>query len=72
MSRESEPTPWDDIEALLDLVRVEEEVLLAVLEVLGELHDPDDDEFAWDEYALENFPPGEPPWGDLPMNVIHN
>ena len=40
--------------------------------MLGELHDPDDDEFAWDEYALENFPPGEPPWGDLPMNVIHN
>jgi len=45
---------------------------LAVLEVLGELHEPDDDEFAWDEYAWENFPPGELPWGDVPMNAHYN
>ena len=37
MSRRSEP--WDDIEILLDHVRVEEEVVLAVMEALGELYD---------------------------------
>ncbi len=70
MSRRSEP--WNDIETLLDLVRVEEEALLAVLEALGELDDPDDDEFAWDEFALENFPLGEGAWGDFSMNALHN
>ena len=38
MSRRSEP--WNDIETLLDAVRVEEEAMLAVLEALGELDDP--------------------------------
>lgn len=80
MSTQSDP--WDDIETLLDLVRVEEEVLLAVLEALGELYDPEADEFPWDDFASEEipagegawgeFPQGESPWGDSPMNVLHN
>ena len=80
MSRRSET--WNDIETLLDAVRVEEEALLAVLEALGELDDPEADEFLWDELTLEDFPlgeclwadftPGERPWGDFPMNVIHH
>ena len=65
MSRRSDP--WSDIETLLDLVRVEEEVLLAVMEVLGELYEPEADEFSWDDY-----PQGERPRGDPPMNVVHN
>ncbi len=66
MSRRSDP--WNDIETLLDAVRVEEEALLAVLEALGELYDPEvEEEFAWDD-----FPLGERPWGDSPMNVIHH
>ena len=72
MSRRSENSPWDDIETLLDLVRVEEEAMLAVLEALGELDDPEADEFSWDEFTLEETPLGERPWGDLPMNVIHH
>ena len=59
--------PCSDIETLLDLVRVEEEVLLAVMEVLGELYEPEADEFSWDEYRR-----GERPRGDPPMNVVHN
>ena len=70
MSTRSEP--WDDIETLLDLVRVEEEAMLAVLEALGELDDPEADEFSWDEFTLEETPLGERPWSDLPMNVIHH
>jgi len=47
----SEPNePWDDIETLYDAVRVEEEVLLAVMEVLGLLDDPDPDEFLWEDF----------------------
>ena len=64
MSRRSDP--WDDIETLLDEVRVEEEAQLAVLEALGELHDPEADEFSWDD-----FPLGERPGGDFPMNAVH-
>ena len=64
MSRRSDP--WDDIEALLDDARVEEEAQLAVLEALGELDDPEADEFSWDD-----FPLGEHPWGDFPMNAVH-
>ena len=64
--------PWDDIETLLDLMRVEEEAMLAVLEALGELDDPEADEFSWDEFTLEETPLGERPWSDLPMNVIHH
>ena len=70
MSTRSEP--WDDIETLLDLMRVEEEAMLAVLEALGELDDPEADEFLWDELTLEETPLGERPWSDLPMNVIHH
>ncbi len=70
MSTRSEP--WDDIETLLDLMRVEEEAMLAVLEALGELDDPEADEFSWDEFTLEETPLGERPWSDLPMNVIHH
>ena len=66
MSERSENSPWNDIETLLDAVRVEEEVHLAVLEAAGELDDPDADEFSWDD-----FPVGERPWGDFPMNAIH-
>ena len=47
MSERSEP--WDDIETLYDAVRVEEEVLLAVMEALGELDDSEADEFSWDD-----------------------
>ena len=70
MSTRSEP--WDDIETLLDLMRVEEEAMLAVLEALGELDDPEADEFSWDEFTLGETPLGERPWSDLPMNVIHH
>ncbi len=70
MSRRSDT--WNDIETLLDLVRVEEEALLAVLEALGELDDPEADEFSWDEFTLEEFRLGERPWDDFPMNVIHH
>ena len=63
MSRRSEP--WNDIEALLDKVRVEEEAQLAVLEALGELDDPAADEFSWDELALD-----EHPWGEFSRNAI--
>ncbi len=68
MSRRSEP--WDDIETLLDAVWVEEQAILAVLEALSELDDPEADEFSWDEFTLEEFPLGKHPWGDFPMNVI--
>jgi hypothetical protein len=54
MSRRSEP--WDDIETVLYEVRVEEEAHLAVLEALGELDDPEADDFLWD---------------DVPMNAVH-
>ena len=47
MSERSDP--WDDIETLYDAVRVEEEVVLAVMEALGELDDSDADEFSWDD-----------------------
>ena len=70
MSRRSEP--WNDIETLLDAVRVEEEAMLAVLEALGELDDPEADEFLWDEFTLEEFPVDVRPWGDFLMNVIHH
>ena len=49
MSEQSEP--WNDIETVLDAVRVEEEVQLAVLEALGELDDPEEDEFSWDDFG---------------------
>ena len=48
MSERSEP--WDDIETLYDAVRVEGEVLLAVMEVLGELDDSAADEFSRDDF----------------------
>ena len=48
MSKRSDP--WNDIETLLDEVRVEEEAQLAVLEALGELDDPEADEFSWDDF----------------------
>ncbi len=51
MSRPSEP--WNDIETLLDEVRVEEEAQLAVLEALGELDDPEADEFSWADLLLD-------------------
>ena len=72
MSRRSENSPWDDIETLLDAVWVEEQAILAVLEALSELDDPEADEFSWDEFTLEETPLGERPWGDFPMNVIHH
>ena len=50
MSRRSE-APWNDIETLLDAVRVEEEVQLAVLEALGELDDPEEGEFSWEDFG---------------------
>ena len=70
MSRRSETL--NDIETLLDAVWVEEQAILAVLEALSELDDPEADEFSWDEITLEEFPLGERPWGDFPMNVIHH
>ena len=70
MSRRSETL--NDIETLLDAVWVEEQAILAVLEALSELDDPEADEFFWDEFTLEEFPLGERPWGDFPMNVIHH
>ncbi len=63
MSRRSET--WNDIETLLDEVRVEEEVHLAVLEALGELDDREADEFSWDEFPLD-----EHPWGGFSKNAI--
>ncbi len=63
MSRRSET--WNDIETLLDEVRVEEEVHLAVLEALGELDDREADEFSWDEFPLDGHP-----WGDFSKNAI--
>ncbi len=68
MSRRSETL--NDIETLLDAVWVEEQAILAVLEALSELDDPEADEFSWDEFTLEEFPLGKHPWGDFPMNVI--
>lgn len=66
MSTKSEqPSPWDDIEAVLDQVRVEEEVQLAVLEALGELDESEDDEFSW-----AAFPFDEPIWRDLSLNDL--
>ncbi len=52
--RSEEPVPWNDIEILLDAVRVEEEVVLAVMEVLGELDDSAADEFSWDDFLWAN------------------
>ncbi len=55
MSRASEePVPWNDIETLLDAVRVEEEVVLAVMEALGELDDSAADESSWDDFLWAN------------------
>ncbi len=75
MSTRSET--WNDIETLLDLVRVEEEALLAVLEALAEFDDPEAEEFSWDEFQLGerlwgDLPAGEHPWGDFAMNAIHH
>ena len=75
MSRRSET--WNDIETLLDAVWVEEQAILAVLEALSELDDPEADEFSWDDLPLggcswDDFPLRERPWGDFPMNVIHH
>jgi hypothetical protein len=63
--------PWDDIETLLDLLRVDEEVLCAILEALGELEDSDDYDFAWNESSIEDFlldehPGGRPSYGCPP------
>ena len=63
MSERSEP--WDDIETLYDAVRVEEEVLLAVMEVLGELDDSAADEFSRDDCLWENG------HGDFAINASH-
>ena len=86
MSTRSDSSPWNDIETVLDAVRVEEEAHLAVLEALGVLDDPEVDEFSWDDFPLgeclwddfplgeclwDDFLLGERPWGDLPMNAIH-
>ena len=57
--RSEETAPWNDIEALLDAVRVEEEVQLAVLEALGRVDDPDEDEFPWDGFPLDEDQSGE-------------
>ncbi len=55
MSRRSEePVPWNDIEILLDAVRVEEEVVLAVMEALGELDDTAADECSRDDLLWAN------------------
>ena len=70
MSRRSETL--NDIETLLDAVWVEEQAILAVLEALSELDDPEADEFSWDEFTSEEFPLVERPWGDFPVNVIHH
>ena len=60
MSAQSEQTaPWNDIEEVLDLVRVEEEAQLAVLEALGEMDDPDRGEFSWDDFPLDEHRGGE-------------
>jgi len=59
MSERSDP--WDDIETILDAVRVEEEVMLAVLEALGELDDLTADEFWWDELLVGESPMNERP-----------
>ena len=64
MSERSEA--WNDIETLLDAVRVEEEVQLAVLEALGELDDTSADEFSWDDLCWACAY-----WGDFSMNAIH-
>ena len=61
-----EPAPWNDIETVLDAVRVEEEVQLAVLEALGELDDTSADEFLWDDFRWACAY-----WGDFSMNAIH-
>ncbi len=51
MSRRSDP--WNDIETLLDEVRVEEEALLAVLEALREWDYLTADEFSWEEFLSD-------------------
>ncbi len=63
MSKRSEP--WDDIETILDEVRVEEEVMLAVLEALGQLDDLTVDEFWWDELLVGDSPMEERPRATL-------
>lgn len=60
-----QPSPWNDIETVLDQVRVEEEVQLAVLEALGELDEPDDDDFAWAAFLFD-----ERLWSDFSLNDI--
>ena len=63
MSRRS--GPWNDIETLLDEVRVEEEAQLAVLEALGEPDDPEADEFSWADLLLD-----EPPLDKRPEAIF--
>ena len=63
MSRRS--GPWNDIETLLDEVRVEEEAQLAVLEALGEPDDPEVDEFSWADLLLD-----EPPLDKCPEAIF--
>ena len=70
MSTRSET--WNDIETLLDLVRVEEEALLAVSEALAEFDDPEAEEFSWDEFPLGRAPVGRPPGGRAPMGRLRN
>ena len=80
MSKRSDT--WNDIEMLFDKLRVDNEVLLAILEALDEFDDPEAEEFSWDEFTLEEFPLregpwhefelGERPWGDFLMNAHHN
>ncbi len=61
MSRRGENSPFDAIETLLDDIRVEEEAQLAVLEALGELDDPEADEFSWADLLLDEPPLDKPP-----------
>ena len=63
MSRPTEEhPPWNDIETVLDAVRVEEEVELAVLEALGQLDDPGADEFWWEDFRWASAYAATSPW----------
>ncbi len=76
MSTPSDQTPpWNDIEAVLDQVRVEEEALLAVLEAMGELDDldeavADDDDFSLAAFPLDAFPLDDGLWGGFSLSEI--
>ena len=76
------PPTWDDIEAVLYQEWVEEQVLLAVLEAMGELDEFDEldeaheageaeeDDTPWAASSLDVFPLDERTWGEFSLNDL--